>query len=224
LDGGLILLQGCYKINRDYLQQELAKKGNNGQTIASALLEDLSLASDVIAGLSSTNGPVRFKSAKILSIISEAKPESLYSHFDFFNTLLGSNSNIIKWNAIDIIGNLVIVDAENRFERIFARYYGLLNEGSLITSAHVVENSGKIARAKPELRGRITAEILKVTEIPLPTSECRHILAGKAITAFSQYPELVTDKNLVVSFVSSQLNSARNATKKKAEAFLRNLE
>jgi hypothetical protein len=87
-----------------------------------------------------------------------------------------------------------------------------------------VENSGKIARAKPELRGRIVAEILKVTEIPLPTSECRHILVGKAIAAFSQYPELVTDKNLVTFFVSSQLNCTRNATKKKAEACLRKLE
>jgi hypothetical protein len=116
------------------LQQELAKKENNGEAIAAALLEDLSLIPDVIVGLSSSNGPIRFKCAKILSLISGAKPESLYARFDFFNNLLGSDSNIIKWNAIDIIGNLAAVDTENRFNRIFARYYRLLTEGSLITS------------------------------------------------------------------------------------------
>jgi hypothetical protein len=211
-------------LERASLQIELAKKENNGQQIAAGLLKDTSQIPDVIAALSSSIAVVRFKCAKILNIISRVRPELLYPHFDLFADLLGSKSNVIKWNAIDIIGNLAAADPEGRFDLIFNRYYGLLAEGSLITSAHVVENSGKIARAKPKLRNMIAAEILKVSEIPLPTQECRNILAGKAIFEFSNYPELITDNHLVASFASSYLNSTRNATKKKAEVFLRKLE
>jgi len=210
-------------MNRESLQLELEKKENNGERIADAILKKPNLTPGVITGISSSSPTVRFKCAKILRLISEARPEVLYPYFDFFENLLNNENNIIKWNATDVIANLATVDSENKFNRIVTRYYGLLNEGSLITAAHVVENSGKIARAKPNLRGRIAAEILKVTEIPLPTAECRNIIAGKAITAFSRYPELVTDKKIAISFVTCQLNSARSATRKKAETFLRGL-
>ncbi len=210
-------------MNSESLQKELARRTNNGNNIASSVLKNLDLIPDVVKGISSSSPTVRYKCIKVLRIISEASPESLYSYYDYFQTLLDSKSNILKWNAIDIIANLTAADSEDKFNQTFTKYYGLLNEGSLITSAHVVENSGKIARAKPNLQERITAEVLKVTEIPLLTSECRSILAGKTITTFSKYPELVTDKPAIISFVRSQLNSTRNATRKKAEAFLKTL-
>ena len=55
--------------------------------------------------------------------------------------------------------------------------------------------------------------------IPLPTAECRNIIAGKLIVAFGEYPELIMDRQAVVSFVTGQLTNTRSATKKKAEAF-----
>jgi hypothetical protein len=208
-------------MNSASLQRKLNEKENNGEQITEAILEDPSLIAEVMAGISTAKSTVRFKCAKILSLISATKPDTLYATFDFFANLLDSENNILKWNAIDILANLAAVDVEDKFDRIFTKYYGLLNEGSLITAAHVVENSGKIARAKPQLRARIARAILKVGEIPLPTAECRNILAGKLIAAFSEHPELVTDEKAVISFVTGQLNNTRNATKKKASAFLR---
>jgi hypothetical protein len=210
-------------LNTEFLQKEFEKKGNNAEQIAEKVLQDLSLIPEILLGISSGSSTARFKCAKMLSIISQAKPDVLYSNFEFFGNLLDSENNIIKWNAIDIIANLTRVDDSDKFDCIFIKYYKLLNEGSLITAAHVVENSGKIARAKPYLRERIVTEMLRVMEIPLPTSECRNIIAGKTIAIFSQYPELVKDKPAVVSFVTSQLNNTRNATRKKAGAFLRRL-
>ena len=48
---------------------------------------------------------------------------------------------------MDILANLAAIDVENKFDCILDRYYDLLEEGSLITAGHVVENSGQIARA-----------------------------------------------------------------------------
>jgi hypothetical protein len=208
-------------MNSESLQEMLNAKENNGEQITEAILEDPGLIKEVMAGISAGSPTVRFKCAKILRLISAAKPETLYPTFDFFANLLDDQINILKWNAMDVIANMAAVDGEGKLDRIFEKYYGLLHAGSLITAAHVVENSGKIARAKPRLRAKIARKMLKVEEIPLPTAECRNIIAGKLITAFGQYPELITDKNAVVSFVTGQLNNPRNATRKKAEAFLR---
>ncbi|MDD4972649.1 MAG: hypothetical protein PHT07_24730 [Paludibacter sp.] len=199
------------------------KKANNGEVIASLILKNPGLIPDVVEGISSLSATVRYKCLKIIRIVSEAKPGSVYPYYEYFEGLLNSENNIVKWNAIDIIANLVSVDSQDKFSHTFSKYYGLLNEGSLITSGHVVENSGKIAIANPNLRERISAEVLRVNAISLPTSECRSILAGKAITTLGKYPDLITDKSAVITFVQSYTNSTRNATKKKAQAFLEKL-
>ncbi len=210
-------------MNSESLQRELQEKENNGEKIAAIILQNPGLIPDIISGTSSSSANLRFKCAKILRITSESTPEVLYPYFEFFETLLESENNIIKWNAMDIIANLTIVDTGDKFDCIIDKYYRLFNQGSLITSAHVVENSGKIARGKPHFREVIANEILKVSDIPLPTAECRSILAGKVILTLSNYPELVTDKNRVISFLTGQLNSTRNATRKKAEILLKRL-
>lgn len=63
----------------------------------------------------------------------------------------------------------------------------------MITAGYVIDNSGKIARAKPHLQNKITKGLLEVEKIPR-SSECRNILLGKVILSFSQYIGQVDDK------------------------------
>lgn len=148
----------------------------------------------------------------------------LYPKMEFFVNLLDSENNIVKWNTMDIIANLTAVDSRNEFNKVFKKFYLNLNCGSLITAGHIVDNSGKIALHKPELQDEITEQLLKVEKIPLPTEECRNILIGKTINAFQAYFEKIKDKNEVISFVKRQLDNPRNATRAKAEKFLKKIE
>jgi hypothetical protein len=141
---------------------------------------------------------------------------------DFFIDLLDIDNNIIKWNVIDVIGNLTRVDKDNKFENVFKKFYGLLPDESMVSAAHVIDNSGKIAIAKPHLTQKITIELLNIENIPR-NQECKDILMGKAIQAFGKYFDQIDNKNDVVSFVERQLNNTRNATKIKAERFLKNV-
>jgi hypothetical protein len=203
------------------LLEDLRKKEDNAIRLARLVDDDKSLLPVIMEGMSSREANVKYKCIKILTVISEKNPGVLYSHFDLFDQLLDSDNNILKWNAIDIIANLTAVDFDNKFEAIYNRYYGLINEGSLITAAHVVESSGTIVNAKPALRERITGELLKTETISLPTEECRNIVKGKAIETFGRYFSQVENKEIVVTFVRNQLTNSRNATKKKAEIFLK---
>ena len=121
---------------------------------------------------------------------------------------------------MDTLANLAIVDSKNKFDKIFKKFYGFLYEGSLVTASHVVDNSGKIAGAKPNLQSKITNELLKIEKVPLPTEECKNILLGKTIVAFDMYFDKIQNKKEVISFVKRQLTNSRNATKVKAEKFL----
>ena len=143
---------------------------------------------------------------------------------DFFTDLLDSENRIFKWIAIDIIGNLTSVDFRNKFEEIYSKYFNFLSTEEIITIGHVIDNSGKIAKAKPLLSSKITNQLLKLenlTTTPTLSAECKNVLLGKTILAFSQYFTQIKNKRTVISFVKKQLSNPRNATKKKAERFLK---
>ncbi len=206
----------------DAIQEELEKKEDNAERIAGTVIEKSDLLTGVLDGVNSPITRVRFNSANVLRAISEKKPEILYPHFDFFERLLESENTIFKWNAIDIIANLAAVDVGNKLDRVFKKFHALLNEGTLITAAHVVKGYGKMARAKPGLQDRVTDELLSVDQVPLPTDECRNIVKGKAIDAFALYfGQARSKKSEIATFVKGQLNNRRGSTKKRAEAFLK---
>ena len=203
---------------------KLGKNEITADDLIKYVKDDFSLISMVITGVSSQNPRVKFGCAKTLSKISEEYPERLYEEIDFFINLLDSENNIIKWNAMDIIANLTRVDIKNKFDDIFTKYYGFINADSMVTVGHVVDNSGKIALAKPHLIKKITNEILKLEKIPIKprlTQECKNILYGKAIIVFDQYFDQIEKSKEVISFIKRQLKNTRTATKIKAEKFMK---
>ncbi|UCF09178.1 MAG: hypothetical protein JSW28_05750 [Thermoplasmata archaeon] len=207
---------------RDILE-ELAKKEIKADDLATEVVSNLDMLPSIIKGISSEKPEVRFGCAKILRTVSRERPDALYPDMHFFIDLLDSDNNIIRWNAMDVVANLTRVDSEKKFEDVFHRYYALLEDESMVTAAHVVDNSGKIAMAKPHLALKITRELLKVEEISR-NSECVNILSGKAILAFEEYFELIENKKEVMAFAKRQLKSTRPATRKKAEKFVKKAE
>ena len=201
---------------------ELGKKGKEAEDLADKVSRNPDLLPEILDGVSSAEARLRFNSAKILRIISEKQPKILYSKIEFFVDLLDSENNILKWIAIDIIGNLASVDSENKIDRIFRKFYDLLSDESMITAGHVIDNSGKIAVAKPYLQDRITEKLLKVEKIEYKTSECRNILLGKVISSFDKYIDQFDNKKKMISLVRRQLKNSRKATRAKAEKFLNN--
>jgi len=200
------------------------EEGAKVEEMVEEAIKNRALLNELFNGLSSSNPKVKFGSAKALRSLSEKDPAALYADWEFFVKLLDSENNILKWNAIDVVANLTIVDSHSKFDGLFKKFYGYLYKGSLITAGHVVDNSGTIALAKPDLQDKITKELLRVEHVPLPTEECRNILIGKTITALDAYHAKLKDKDEIISFVKRQLKNSRRATKVKAERLLKKLE
>jgi hypothetical protein len=203
--------------------EKLGKNQINAEELIQEVKNDFNLMPEVIKGISSDNPRIKFGCAKTLNKISEDHPEKIYDKIDFFIELLDHKNNILKWNAMDILANLAKVDKDKKFDEIFKKYYDLINDNSMVTIGHVVDNSGKIALAKPYLSSKITNELLKIEKIPTKThvtGECKNILYGKVMLTFDQYFNHIENKKEVFSFVRRQIKNTRPATKAKAEKFL----
>jgi len=140
-----------------------------------------------------------------------------------FIEMLDSRYRILTWNALAIIANLTRVDLDKKFDAIFDKYYGFLNNGYMVTVANVVGNSGRIANSKPYLIPKITDELLKVKSIstgPHLTEECKRVIAQQVIKSFDLFFDRVNQKETVISFVKGCLDSSRKKLRTTAENFL----
>lgn len=102
--------------------EELGKKKMDGSEIADKVLKNPDLLPELFDGIYSATARVRFASAKVLRMISEENPKMLYQSMDFFVNLLDGENRILKWNAMDIIANLTVIDSDNKFNRLFKKF------------------------------------------------------------------------------------------------------
>ena len=176
---------------------------------------------DLIAGLAAKDAPRRFGSAKALCLLSQQRPALLYPHFDFFAGLLDHANKVFQWQAIRVLAGLVAVDAEDRFAGIFAKYFSPIAGPVMITASNVIKESPRIVRARPALADRIAVELLKVSRAAYATPECRNVAVGHALIALAEFFAELADPAPVLRFAQRELKNPRPATRKKAEAFLR---
>jgi hypothetical protein len=185
---------------------------------AELALKDEKVLQELLDGVLSKKDAVRYGSFKALNILSERHPEKLYSKWDFFADLIRSDNTHRKYIAIHIIANLTKADADNKFEKLFDAYYGLLGDKSVIPPAHVALNSGKIALAKPNLQSEITNRLL---DIDATVQRHKDLVKANAIEAFDAYFEESKDQARIIEFVKAQLDCESPKTRKMAKAFLK---
>jgi hypothetical protein len=205
---------------------ELSDKNADIGSIAERALKDRDLLSELLEGLKSrvstksAEETLRYNCYKVLMLISQTHGEVLYPKWEYIIGLLNSENSYHKMSAINLIASLTRVDTENRFNKIFDRYYSLLDDKSMIVAMYVAGNSGQIARAKPQLEHRITTKLLSIAETHHPEGR-KELIKGSAIEAFGQYFSEATDKEKILEFVEEQQNSSSPKTRKLAKEFLK---
>lgn len=208
------------------LLRELAEKAITKEELLKLVEFNFELLPLVISGVGSPIAAVRYSCAKVLVDLSKRQPQKMYEYMDFFVSLLNSKYRILTWNALAAIGYLSAVDVDKKFDQIFEKYYGLLNDEYMVTVANVVGNSAIIALSKPYLAHRITGKILGVDKIAITlhlTNECKRVIAETAIETFDEYYDRIDDedKMKIISFVKKHAKSSLVSLKKKACAFLK---
>lgn len=202
------------------LQQEISRKSTNPETIAARVVRQPGLLREIFKGLDADTARVKYGSLKVLRILSEKSPATLYPEIDRFFQLLDSENTILKWGAIIIIGNLAAVDSDGKIDGALDRYLKPIPGPVMITANNVIGGAGRIALAKPHLADRIARALLQVEIANYQTAECRNVSLGCAIDALGQAFENLREPQPIIEFVKHQLRNSRNAVRKKAARFL----
>lgn len=205
------------------LLQKLADKTMTKAELLREVEADFSTLPEVLGGLSSQKASVRYGCSNVLVDLSAAHPGELYPHMNVFVDLLDNKHRILVWSAMAILANLTKVDTEKKFDAMFDKYYGFLNDEYMVTVANVVGNSAKIASAKPYLIPKITRQLLKAEDIrttPHLTDECKRVICEKTIKSFDVFFDKVDSKDEVIAFVKRQRGSSRKTLRTEAERFL----
>jgi hypothetical protein len=172
---------------------------------------------ELLEALKSKDDTERYGSFQILLRQSEEKPETLYPHWDFLAGMLDAKNAYWKLIAVRLIANLTRADSENQFEKIFDKYYNLLND-SVIIAGHITANSGEIALAKPKLQSEITKRLLNIDKT---AQKHKDLIKAGAIESFGEYFAESNDRDKIMAFVRQQLNAESPKTRKIAQEFLK---
>jgi len=206
------------------MKPDLTNKKADIAEVAKFAMKDKKFLLELIGHLKSKKETIRHNSSKALNLISKENPEILYSHWDFFFSLLDGDNTYWKCSGILLIANLTRVDSENKFEKMFEKFYSLLNDKkSFIPAAYLARSSGTIARAKPNLRAKITKKLLSIDETHHHPQR-RDLVKSDVIQAFDEYFEEAEDKRKIVEFVKGQLKCDSPKTRKTAAKFLQRWE
>lgn len=178
------------------------------------------LLAEVFDGLRANRARVKFGCLKLLRRLSERRPAVLYPEFNRCAALLDSENKILQWGGLIVLGNLAAVDSQKRIERILNRCLKPISGPVLITAANAIAGAAKIARSQPHLADRIARALLRVERAKYATAECRNVALGKVVEAFDLFFDELRNKRPVLELVRRKLANRRNATRRKAAAFL----
>jgi hypothetical protein len=167
---------------------------------------------------------IKYASAKKAIAISKENPAELYPDFDFFIELLNSENQIIKWTAIQVIGNLSKVDKKKKVDKLLPRLIGFLNCGKMITANNTILALSEIALNKPKNQEMIFKEFIKVEHYNYDTLECRNVALGKVVSALGKFKDEIKDRKDILEFLERQTNNTRASVKNRAIKLLEKLK
>lgn len=191
---------------------------------AKKAIKDPKLLKSLLESLLISKERVRYNSFKILERVIDIKPGLLYPQWDYFTTLLVSDSIYKKYMAVYLITELVIQlkNAADKLEQIFEPLFDLLKGDETIPAAHLALNAGKLAKAKPHLQHRITEKLLHIDQVH--HGDKLALVKANIIEAFDEYFDALTDKveqAEIIQFVDAQLESESPKARKLAKTFLK---
>ena len=189
------------------------------ENMAARALGDRELLSELLDGLRIKEETYRYNCHRVLMSISKTRGEVLYPAWDYLVEHLGSVNSYHKMSAVLLIARLVEVDTDNQFEDIFDRYYGLLDDRSMVVAYYVAASSARIIKAKPHLAATIVDRLLDIDKTHHPSGRKELIKTG-IIESLDEIYEQYENKSRLMDFVKKQVDSESRKTSKTARAFI----
>ncbi len=205
------------------LNRRLAERGASLESVTRSVIGSPELLDNVISGLESDLAAVRFNSSKVLLAMAQESPETLFPRLRAILKLLDSDNKILKAAAIRTLGRAARVDSRGQITRALGKILRPIAGPDLVVATSAIECAALIARAKPQVMGRVVPALLSVGSGQYRTAECRNIAIGKTLDALLQLDLRSNLRREVEEFVLSQRANSRKSTRERAERLAQRL-
>lgn len=156
-----------------------------------------------------------------LQALTEAYPERMHVHYwEETAGMLDSRSIDDKYIAVSLLAGMAAAKGDTRFETLLDKYFGLLDDNSLIIPRHVALNAGRVLKAKPLFSKRILGYLLNI-ERTHHTPSRRALIAASALEALDRGFEDIENQTAVLEFAGFYADAPSPKAQKVAREFLK---
>lgn len=195
---------------------DLYKKDKKDRKLAQELLNDPMFLDEFINSIYKQKCSLRYKDFKALHLISINNPEVLYQYWDNFINFFYSGNDTLIFYAIHLFVNLVNVDVDKKFLKLYKDFFNLL-KGPVIPACHVALTAWKIVLVYPDLEPEITVKLLNTLN---SLHRHREIICASAIESFSNYFEKTDSKESIRKFVDNLKDNKSPKARKASRDFI----
>ena len=198
------------------------KEPTNLYDVVQPALKVVGIRDVLVEGSFAKEETYRYNCVRVLYRAMEQRPELFYQYWDCFQPMLDSPNGFYRSIAAQAIALLSTADKDCRLDGIFNQYLALLHDPKPMVTHYFITTLEWIYRARPDFRGQILNCLLSIDETnKLPGQ--RDILRADIIAVFEKAFSLFSEKErqLVLKFVSAQLESSSPKTRKAAKEFLK---
>lgn len=187
--------------------------------IAQASTRDPDLVLALVRGINHPEDVIRQNSTLALLNLAENQPESLYPHWNQFEPLLQSPGRADRAFGLQIIAALSAVDDQYRFEKIFHKYFGLLDDPDVTIACYAAWCAGIIARHSPHLEPQITRRLLNIDRTQHSALD-KETIKAEIIKSFRRYYLQSSCPDMLLDFAKNQFASVNSNTRILANRFV----
>jgi len=198
----------------------------SGQSVElEALVERLSaepaLIKDLLDSIRDDKSSGKYLSEKAIRRISETRPELLLPHLDRMLELAQVGNTFIRCGIIISLSNIIPRATAVAALSASKGYLELMASDSLLIAGSASRNAWKVARAWPGLEPCITKSLLSIPSRTFihnaePSPECKNIMVGHALEAFSEFFEASSDKKGIMDFIEKAKANERPSVARRA--------
>jgi len=202
------------------LHDLLSQKDSDLGPVIQAALKNADVLESLCNGLLVKEDTYRYNCFLALLQIAESQPALLYPHWEFIASLLDSDNAYHRSTAVNLLAHLTPTDAKKKFEAIFERYFGLLDDPSIVVARYVARVAGVIAAAKPALREHIITRLLSLDETTHRPQDRKDLMKADVLLSLEAIFEAAQDQARLLAFAEGLLDCSSPKTRKAAKEFL----
>ncbi|MHB8132698.1 MAG: hypothetical protein ACYDH1_00625 [Anaerolineaceae bacterium] len=201
---------------------QIAKKDFDVDTFVQLAIKNEHVRNEIVHQMLTNSAiMVYYHCYYIVNKASQERPKMFYTYWGEIAELLHHKNSYHRDFSLDIIGNLAMVDQENRFSEIREDYFSIVNDEKFMTGIHCVKNLLKIYRNKPDQRGPIIELLLNIDRRCDYTEKQIGVLKADVLEIFDEIHEDLTERNRINEFIRSEANCISPKTRKKAKELIK---